>query len=140
MKVASLHSFKIRRIADVKSWRGAQRCWGPKGPRHKTATGVIQVRVSPHEKQCIEDRVARRKMSVAEFIKDRTLMGRDTIAFTTMARTLEDALARNLEVFQNQDPPVSPGDSASVFLRLQRGTMEAWVEVLRGRRGLSNET
>lgn len=50
---------------------------GPKGPRPKTATDVIQIRVSPHEKQCIEDRAARRGVSVTEFIKERTLMGRD---------------------------------------------------------------
>lgn len=50
---------------------------GPKGPRPKTATAVIQIRVSPHEKKCIEDRAARLNMSVTEFIKDRTLSGRD---------------------------------------------------------------
>jgi len=52
---------------------------GPKGPRPKTATDVIQIRVSPHEKQCIEERAARRGMSVTEYIKSCTLMGRDDV-------------------------------------------------------------
>jgi len=50
---------------------------GPKGPRPKTATEVIQIRVSRHEKQCIEDRAARRGVSVTEYIKTCTLEGRE---------------------------------------------------------------
>ena len=50
---------------------------GPKGPRPKTATGVIQIRVSPHEKSVIEERAARRGVSVTEFIKTCTLAGRN---------------------------------------------------------------
>ena len=50
---------------------------GPKGPRPRSATKVIQIRVSPHEKQVLQDRAARRGMSVTEFIKGRTLAGRD---------------------------------------------------------------
>jgi hypothetical protein len=49
---------------------------GPKGPRPKTATGVIQIRVSPHEKSVIEERASRRGMSVTEFIKVNTMTGK----------------------------------------------------------------
>jgi hypothetical protein len=108
---------------------------GPKGPRPKTATDVIQIRVAPSEKKVIEERAARRGMSVTEYIKDRTMMGRDTVAFTTMAQQIERALEENYLAFQRQDPPITPDDSAMLLIPLQRGTAEGWVEVLRGRKG-----
>ena len=58
---------------------------GPKGRRPKTATCVIQIRVSPKEKQCIEDRAARRKMTRTEFIKICTLTGTDDVCVWTLS-------------------------------------------------------
>jgi len=66
-------------MADFQNKHGGARqgAGGPSGPRLKTATEKVEVRVSTGEKEALKRRAAARKMTVSEYIKVMCLSGKE---------------------------------------------------------------